>query len=341
MHPFGSTKFEDSEHLGPKHRLGPVIVCYDQEPLIPGYNDELFDQIRKLMAGPRIFILASTEKNSAAKQYFLDKYKFKDAYSFFHVFAAHDWYRGNAYSSVPSVKDRTINKKFITFNRLTSDARCYRSLFVANLADKNLLEQGHISYSQVCPHNNLSYRENLNYALRYGVSTAEIDYAVKMLDTISTPLRIDSSDGFIPNGSMNLHPIRQNLESFLHVVTETCFWDNKEHLTEKIFKPVLLKQPFVLMGCANNLAYLKSYGFKTFDKWWDESYDTIENPVERIRAVVSIIESICNKSNNELEALLLDMEDTLNYNYNLFNSKEFLDSVWNELSTNLITALTT
>jgi hypothetical protein len=61
--------------------------------------------------------------------------------------------------------------------------------------------------------------------------------------------------------------------SFLHIVNETVV--DKQHLTEKIFKPIVLKQPFVLMGGQGTLQYLRDYGFKTFKKWFDEDYDDI------------------------------------------------------------------
>jgi hypothetical protein len=149
-------------------------------------------------------------------------------------------------------------------------------------------------------------------------------------------LRIDEKHSVnIPNGSQTIGPIEELMESFLHVVTETCFWETKDHLTEKIFKPIVARQPFVLLGCANNLKYLKSYGFKTFDSWWDESYDRIENPIERLQAVVKIINEICSMTTSELESMLRGMQYVLDYNYNWFYSKEFLDVVWNELTINL------
>jgi hypothetical protein len=129
------------------------------------------------------------------------------------------------------------------------------------------------------------------------------------------------------------------MESFVYLVTETCFFDKKLHLTEKVFKPIVSKQPFLLLGCANNLQYLKSYGFKTFNRWWDENYDAIEDPLTRLKVVVNILKGICEKSNDELEQMLLDMQEVLEYNYNWFYSKEFLDLVWNELTTNLQAAI--
>ena len=37
--------------------------------------------------------------------------------------------------------------------------------------------------------------------------------------------------------------------------------------------------------------------------------------------------------------MLLEMEEVLEHNYNLFNSQEFLDNAWQELKTNLVAAI--
>ena len=156
------------------------------------------------------------------------------------------------------------------------------------------------------------------------------------LSKITFPLRIDHKhDAFIKNGSQTLNAIPEMMESFLHVVTETCFWETKDHLTEKIFKPIVAQQPFVLLGCANNLAYLKRYGFKTFDAWWDESYDQITDPILRIQAVVKIINNICNMSNQDLQDILNQMQHVLQHNYDLFYNPKFVSDAWRELTHNL------
>jgi hypothetical protein len=95
----------------------------------------------------------------------------------------------------------------------------------------------------------------------------------------------------------------------------------------------------MLVGCAHNLAYLKSYGFKTFDRWIDESYDDLEDPVLRLQAVVKELDSLSALSNEQLTVILHEMEEVLEYNYRLFNSREFLDAAWNELTGNLTAAI--
>lgn len=343
LHPFGSTEPTNIEIMADDrpdleyHQRGPLIICYDQEPLIWGFNNHLFDHILKeLNIENHTVILLNTEQESQDKNQFLRRYKFKDCYSFFHVFAAADWYRGYRYDvSITDPLDRTIKKKYITFNRLTGGARSYRSMLVAELANAGLLPHGHISYSDQCPIYG-DYRKNLLDAVsRYNIDPAYAVQCADQLDKVSFPLRIDSDSGPIPNGSMILGAIRENMESFLHIVTETCFWEHKTHLTEKIFKPIIARQPFVLVGPANNLRYLKSYGFRTFDRWWDESYDQLPNPIHRIQAVTQIVKDICSRSDQELTDLLHEMRETLEHNYRLLESGRLLNHAWGELKDNL------
>jgi hypothetical protein len=373
LFPFGSTKIDNIEFLkNPDSDSDPKIIffCYDQEPLFYSYNKKIFDQFKDLIPYKKIqsipqknyaysetfkskvliseitklikinapVILLNTEKNSEEKNKIFNEYNFIDCYYFFHGFAAADWYRGYEYcSDILPIKKRKINKKFISFNRITGNSRVYRSFFVAELVKKNLIEQGHISYSKTCPVHGSLEKELLNAKSKYNLSAEYIKEVLYLLNVkLDRDLRIDTAQDLpIANDSFTIGPIQQSIESFLHIVTETCFWDKKQHLTEKIFKPIVLKQPFVLLGCVNNLSYLKEYGFKTFDKWWDESYDQCNDPIERINMVTKIIEDICKRPCHELENTLLEMEEILEYNYNRFYSKEFVQDIWKELKTNL------
>lgn len=342
LYPFGASAIENIEGFDVENSndTDPVFFCYDQEPLLPGYNDELFQYVRYEFL-KRPIVLLNTEQDSEAKEYFLKKYRMIDAYSFFHIFAAHDWYRGYRYSSsITPIAERKLKKTYISFNRLTGSARIYRSMLVAELAKANLLEDGHVSYSHICPDHG-HYHNNLPDAYgRYGVSHEYIKSTIDTLDTLQHPLRIDHHDkDEIPNHSMVLSAVPECMESFLYVVTETCFWEKKKHLTEKVFKPIILRMPFVLVGCAHNLKYLRSYGFKTFDRWIDESYDDIENPIERLQAVTKVIGELAALNLSDLEQMLHEMEEVLEHNYNLFNSQEFLDYAWEELKSNLAAAI--
>jgi len=90
----------------------------------------------------------------------------------------------------------------------------------------------------------------------------------------------------------------------------------------------------MIIGQPLILKYLKRLGFKTFDKWWDESYDTIFkkslNPVQNIalrtESVVVEIEKLCKLDMEEINLMYEDMKEVLEHNYNHINklaSKEY------------------
>jgi len=336
--PFGSTHYDNIEYL---HCNGDgrsvVFLCYDQEP-INEHTKNIFQTLRDQYRHRHV-VLLNTESNSIAKN-ISDSYNFNYCYYFFHIFAAADWFRGYQYDiSLIPPRQRSLSKKFITFNRITGNSRAYRSIFIAELHKNNLLNFGHISYSDTCPEHGHYSRTIFDLNISHGVDLNILNHYKEILDSINYPLRIDFKNEVIQNRSFELNTINEMMESFLHVVTETCFWENKEHLTEKIFKPIVAKQPFILLGCKNNLKYLKRYGFQTFDKWWDESYDDIDDPILRIQSAVRVIKKICDMSLNELEALLQDMDEVLTYNYNWFYNQDFISKAWNELEENLKTAI--
>jgi hypothetical protein len=104
-------------------------------------------------------------------------------------------------------------------------------------------------------------------------------------------------------------------QAFLQVISETVFDYPSVFVSEKTIKPIVSKRPFVIVGSPGCLANIKAVGFKTFDRYWDESYDSIQDSAERMLAIVNIIEFICSKSIDELKKLCLDMQDILDYNF--------------------------
>lgn len=344
--PYGSTQPENLEriadnigHTSAEIKEGPLFIFYDQEPILGPYNFKLFDYITDTYQGP--FILVTTEKNSKPLTLIKERYGWETVYYFHHAFAAHDWFRGYRYSTqLISPIERKLKKKYITFNRLTSNLRVYRTLLIAELAKLNILNEGYVSYNDICPDGG-DYQTNLQNGVDKKLYSQELaDNSLEIIDSICKPLRIDyKTESSIPNHSFVLSAIPESQESFLYLVTETCFWEHKDHLTEKIFKPIVSRMPFIIVGTAHSLKYLRSYGFKTFNTWIDESYDDIEDPIARLEAIGKIMSNICSYSLTELESILNEMNDVLEFNYNHFYSNNFLDGCWQELQTNLANAV--
>jgi hypothetical protein len=76
-----------------------------------------------------------------------------------------------------------------------------------------------------------------------------------------------------------------------------------------------MHQPFVVLQAPGSLSYLRSYGFKTFGDWWDESYDTIEDPQQRMKAIANIVNTIGHQN---LYQLRDEMAGVLEHNFRHF-----------------------
>ena len=293
-----------------------------------GYPKQTANEIQLLSENiNRIYkkkTIVTSEKSPLVDSYTI-KYDAKLLYYFFHGFAALDWYRGfyalNYNKQV--IKDYTYD--YITFNRLVSNDRSYRCYFVSKLAEELLLEHGQVSFGLETEQ--ASWQEEINDS-NTKLSTKAIDHI--KLHLPSTPLIIDNEKVL---GSSSADIPRCTNDSLWHIVTETVFYYDKLHLTEKIFKPIVMKQPFMLLGAVGNLAYLKSYGFKTFEGIIDESYDTIVDNDARTEAVVAQIAWYCALSAEEKRSVIEAIAPIVEYNFHHFYG-EFKHTITRELLDN-------
>ena len=268
------------------------------------------------------------------------KNNLKLLYYFFHGFAALDWYRGYYALNYNKSIVKQYDYDFISFNRIINNDRSYRIYFVSLLKEQGLLDHGQVSFNvtdnlfddwrdEVSDTNTKLSEHAKHHAEQYliNINKLTIDHhEINGSASADIPRTIDSymhSD----------FPSPPNVDAFWHVVTETVFYYNKLHLTEKIFKPIVSKQPFMLLSAPGNLAYLKSYGFKTFDSVIDESYDTIQDNDLRIEAVVRQLHWYCNLTLGEKTDVIKQLEPVIQHNFNHFYG-EFRHIITRELLDN-------
>lgn len=262
-------------------------------------------------------------------------------YYFFHGFAALDWYRGHyALNYNKSVVKK--QKDFITYNRLITKDRSYRIYFISQLAKHNLLDKGLVSFG--VSDDGQHWRDELERNNNSKLSDHARQEIWSTLPDLPERLVIDNeyclgnkSADIVRNLNSILHftelGLSKNYDAFWHIVTETVFYYDKLHLTEKIFKPIVSKQPFMLLAAPGNLEYLRSYGFKTFDSVIDESYDLIEDNDARVDSVVAQIKWYSELSDNDKLDVMRTLEPIVEYNFHHFYG-EFKNIIVNELLTN-------
>ena len=300
-------------------------ACLYQYANFVSYEEHLEDLANpnKVYQEPHIFV---TSEISKFNDQLLEKYKMCSLYYFFHGFAALDWYRGYYALNYNKVIIKPYKSDFISFNRIINNDRSYRIYFVSQLKAQGLLPQGQVSFNVT---DNLfddwqdetsDPNSKLSATARQHIEHHLTDISKLVIDRPELP---GSASADIP----------RDVDAFWHVVTETVFYYDKLHLTEKIFKPIVSKQPFMLLAAPGNLAYLKSYGFKTFDSVIDETYDTIQDNDLRIEAVVKQLHWYCNLTPGEKTNIIQQLEPIIDYNFHHFYG-EFRHIIARELLDN-------
>jgi len=127
---------------------------------------------------------------------------------------------------------------------------------------------------------------------------------------------IDSEHDFWPD----ILPTKHYYSAFCAVVTEAVFSQPLGHYTEKTLNAIKCFRPFVLVAPPHTLEYLKQCGVKTFDQWWDESYDQEENHEKRLIKILELIDYIDTKSIDELRNMYKEMLPILKHNYKIIES---------------------
>ena len=184
----------------------------------------------------------------------------------------------------------------------------HRRSVISALYKANVLDQCNWSYV-----NNTCDKSWFDSAL--GFTQQDINYA-------------HSIDGIIP---YDAYPVvgahNQSLpdiwkDSCVTISTETTFQHYRTQvpplmLTEKTYCAIANLTMFIIAGPVGSLCLLKDQGYETFGDLWDESYDTITNTAQRLRAVCALIEEVSKMNLIKLHA---QCKERLLHNQNVLYS---------------------
>jgi len=269
-------------------------------------------------------ILLHSEKNSADLEQYSQN-NFLTVYYWCHAIIARDWYRF-AEIDAQLVPQSHIQEKFLIYNRAWGNTREYRLKFMELLIEHGLHESSKTSISKMSEGNQgYHYRDhkfkNINFALKDST----------VLDLLKDN-QCDSNES-----------AQYNCDDFnstaISVVLETMFDDSRIHLTEKILRPIACGHPFVLAAGPGSLEYLRSYGFRTFALWIDESYDQETDSLRRLEKIINSMNKINLLDATEFDQFLIEIRHIADFNKKHFFSDAFQQQVIEELKTNLTHAI--
>ena len=334
--PFGRSDPESIKNYGNddihEHNY---IFFFDQEPIhlaihkdtlveVEGLNSDITHNISVPKTAKNVGFLVTSEKNSKNIDRLCNGFNWKPLYYFFHGWAALDWYRGyNRTFLIQPWDNRTITKTFISPNRIVAGERQHRLEMLYHIF-KNNMTHNHISCPAVCPAENISVQDAI-IVLAKKYPDIESVFAAQTL-----PINFQGETDH-PMHSCWLSLFNESAESLLYLVTETVATGQRLHLTEKTFKPIALGMPFVIVGTRGSLEYLRSYGFRTFEGIWDESYDDAEDDV-RIKRIASLLCSLDQLPAAAKQELFESAHEVIKHNWNHFYNGGFEAVLWSELN---------
>ncbi len=158
------------------------------------------------------------------------------------------------------------------------------------------------------------------------------------------PFDIDNTDetnhgdagfgkGFF-NADLPFQPVHYK-NSFISVVMAAFpFIENACHLHSSTFNPIYCGHPIIQFGPHQSLREMRERGFKTFGKWWDESYDDEPNSWVRLEKVMDVVLEVSKLSQKELLKIYIDMKEVLQHNVDLITNfdvkSELHDRIFND-----------
>lgn len=301
------------------------IFFFDQEPInyrrIKPMTQHIYSSQNNSLRTPGRGAIVTSEFNSSTVQRICQTYDWDQYYYFFGGWAALDWFRGydKSFLTTP-LAQRKVNYTFISPNRIISGERHHRLLILYHILQRKL-DHNLFSCPAQCPGEDIP---TVDAAREFEHIYPDI---VDVFTRTQLPRDLDGNAPSYASATLDLHD--EAAQCLLYLVTETVGSGQRQHLTEKIFKPICMQMPFVLVSTYQSLAYLRRYGFKTFGDIWDESYDDEPDDYRRVEKIADLIADLDNRSNKE--QILKDCQYIVQHNFEHFYNGNFERILWNEL----------
>ena len=319
-----------------KIKLGTVTLCISNAHEAYHYviEDIYKDVIIKYSINPRhVLYLTNSidigqEIEIVSKKYNLEKLQ-SECILLFEYVANHEIkHRSTEYCTTFNLQ-KNYKKRYLTLNGLY---RPHRSLLILLLKCYELLGQGYVSYNasgnvKPSPEDCYQYLKNKSKQHKEVLQLLEKNKSkLVLLDKMFIDTKQNQEWHAADYVSLNKKFYE---DTYFSVVTETlCFPDYSQAgytlgraISEKTFKPILNKHPFLILGVSGVLNFLHELGYRTFDPVINEKYDTYSDPVERVYHLVLEIQRLVNLNQNELVNFYEFCKKTTDYNFTVLKYK--------------------
>ena len=231
---------------------------------------------------------------------------------------------------------RVKSKLLLSFN---GNSRLHRLLFVHLMKERGLIDKSFVSWKDVV-RNSYDLANLTGLLLEFFPKYGKKWYD-QMLNKLPIEMRLLNLSLAPGNNQQPMFPITPDTcandfeytnNCYFSVVTETKFFhDNYLRdingkldadtqadgylFSEKTWKPIMSKHPFIFMGFVYSLALLREHGYQTFHPYINESYDSVENDEDRLVAICDEIERLSKFTDDEWITWQINVQPILEHNF--------------------------
>ena len=317
-----------------------IIYCWQSEAFLIDILN-MIDKLGKILitehnVSPENFIYVCAASATQDNIAYYKKYQEMLPHLPRHVYCEPTWQSGGMcnFSDGESVPpDHSLDphreKKFMFLNR---GARPHRIIALSELYNRNLLQKCCLSFYD----NSICKPAVTELAPRLAPSViANHDNVFSTMLPVELTLTPDYYNMYhLTDEDITLH---QN--TLFSLISETLFCSNLDKfsdasddflrnamcfpcdfLTEKTWRTIKNKHPFIILGTVNSIKTLRDLGYKSFSPYIDESYDQIQDDEERLLAVINEVERLCNMSDEDTKIWLENVHQITKYNFEFFTN---------------------
>lgn len=220
--------------------------------------------------------------------------------------------RTNFHANLMDIPEYTVGKKQKLFTCFNRAPRPHRIALLAEMFKHRLVNRAYYSFEGSFTSTKLPL---------WGEEKKLLEPYKDIL-----PLHLDITEDTVNPAGFTDQDLGYHTNSYFSVVTETNFnfislAQSSIFISEKTFRPILYKQPFILVSRPGTLQALRNAGYKTFSPWINESYDLIENDQARLQAIVKEILALSKFTDAEWINWQNHVKESVEHNYLTFKNK--------------------
>jgi len=222
------------------------------------------------------------------------------------------WWIYNRDIKFNQLQDITTTQRPFMFDALLGSRRPNRDFVMLSMQHHGLLDKNIVTYRDVFTG---SYTNPVTEQVQKQFDGVELQwpYVSPNLDPAW-----EVSDAIAHSDSQTV-PWNIYQQTYCSIAAESVSSGSMFFMAEKISKPMMAQRPFIVFGIQGYLAHLNRLGYKTFHPYIDESYDLVEDDIQRWTMA---FEQVLKLHKTDCELLCDYVEERLSHNRKMILSTE-------------------